>query len=76
MKKVAKEIQSGDIFVFDRKENVAIDSYTPGNQFLWVTNREFFINTDCSDRVYGYTNACLIEIPCDALVEYVGNMKE
>ena len=76
MKVFAKDIQHGDIFVLDGKENIAIDSYILGNPFLWVTNREFFINTDCSDRVYGYTNACLIEIPCDALVEYVGNMKE
>ncbi len=76
MKEFAKDIQCGDVFVVDGKENVAIDSYTLGSPFLWVTNREFFINTDCDDCVYGYTSACIIELSNDTLVKYLGNMKE
>jgi len=75
MKTTANNIKDGDIFIFDNHEQVATDDYT--DQYLWVTNRNYYIQDEDKANVgYGYTSACIIVINKDDIVDIIENMKK
>lgn len=76
-----KDLNVGDIFKYEGreeyagKEQVAISRWN--NEYVWVTNKELYIKTDDLDkRSYGYTSACVINIPQDTSVVVTGNMEK
>lgn len=74
MKIAAKKLKRGDVFTFDNKEQVAISSISDG--CIWVTTREFYLNEADRERlVYGYTNATVIPIKPDDIVELIENIE-
>lgn len=76
MVKSIENIHSGDVFIYNDIEMVAIDDYIPDNNFIWVTIRKYFIDEkrNVNGHSYGYTNASIIEINRSDMVEYIGNM--
>lgn len=74
MKIKARNLKPGDVFIFDGKEQVAID--TVSKDCLWVTNRNFYLTKDKIGKgyVYGYTNACVILISKEDIVELIENI--
>lgn len=75
MKIKAKELSPGDVFIFNNKEQVAIGTVS-GNS-LWVTNRDFYLTKDKREEgiVYGYTNATIISISKEDIVEFIENIE-
>ena len=75
MKVKAKELKQGDLFVFDNREQVAIDSFN--NNCLWVTKEEYYLTSDKrKEFTYGYTNATILSIESDSEVELVKNIEK
>lgn len=71
----ANELKSGDVFIFNNKEQVAIDTVL--ENCLWVTNRDFYLTKDKIEKgfVYGYTNAVVISISAEDIVEFIENIE-
>lgn len=72
----AKDLKPGDVFVYDNKEQVAID--TISNNFLWVTTRNSYLTKDKikSGFSYGYTNSVIININANDTVELIKNIEK
>lgn len=72
----AKELKSGDVFIFNNEEQVAID--TVQEKCLWITNRDFYLTKDKIEKgfVYGYTNAGVISINAEDIVEFIENINQ
>lgn len=72
----AKELKSGDFFIFNNQEQVAIDTVL--DDCLWVTNRDYYLTKDRikSGFVYGYTNAGVISISAEDVVELIENIEQ
>lgn len=70
----AKELKSGDVFIFDNKEQVAID--TISQDCIWVTNKEFYLTKEKLEHgfKYGYSNATVIPIMPYDIVDLVENI--
>lgn len=72
----AKELKTGDVFMFNNQEQVAIDTVL-GN-CLWITNRENYLARckGANDLVYGYTNATILSIKSNAIVKLIANIEQ
>ena len=71
----AKNLKQGDVFVFNNKENVAIEEFC-GNS-LWVTNQERYIKKEnLNNFSYGYTSATIISIDENDKVELIKNLED
>lgn len=70
----AEKLKSGDVFLFDYKEQVAIES--PVQNYLWVTNRDCYLSKEDLDngKSYWYTSATLMSIYPDDDVELIENI--
>lgn len=76
MKIRAKELKPGDVFIFNNKEQVAIDTVL-GNS-LWITNRQYYLTKDKweSGFIYGRTNSTIISINTDDIVNLIENIEQ
>ena len=67
MKIKARELRQGDVFIFDDREQIVID--TMSKDSLWVTNRQCYLTNDKREQgfSYGYTNATIISIKSEKM---------
>lgn len=71
----AINIKSGDLFEYNGKTQVAIESYENG--LVFVTTKDIYLlNNNVEYPYYSYTNSCLMDIkPTDDVV-FIENLKE
>ena len=68
----AGSLKTGNVFLHNDKEHVAIEDYT-GGFALWVTSRKHFILPE-EDAAYSYTSSCVIRIGKNDIVTLTGNL--
>lgn len=70
----AEKLKTGDVFLFNNKEQVAIEPL--GQNYLWVTNRSCYLQKEDlnNGKSYGYTSATLMSIYPDDDVELIENI--
>ena len=75
----AQELKSGDVFIFDNKEQVAIDTISKKEDCIWVTNRKFYITKENRLKhgfCYDYSNATVISITPYDMVDLIENIEQ
>ena len=70
-----KDLNPGDVFIHDGRIKVAID--TPNDEGIFgVTREEYYLDEEKRKTyIYGYTNACTIQIDPELEVEVLRNLE-